>query len=427
MENIPETKIEKRKAKGAERTARFSLFGFRFSRPLARGSLFARLWLRALTVKRPQALVALVSLAVGAAVTSMLLNLHGDVRRKMAEEFRAYGANATLAPRATAAAGAPALLDAKVLGEVAGVANEKGALVAVPVLHSVVRAIRVPADPRLPEFHNAVAVGTDFAALRALYPGWRLAGEAHLAPSRCVVGERVARALALDVGGRMALEPLGREATEAVRAECEIAGVLTTGAAEDDQVFLPLESLQRLAGAEGRISLVELSVPGETREIEQTLAQLSAALPGVEVRPIRQIVYSEGKVLEIIRWLLVALTALILAIIALSVTATMTAIVLERQKDIAVMKALGARDRLVSALLLGEGAALGLAGGVGGFALGLLLARDAAARLFGVSLTPAWWTLPLVSLATMALAALASLAPVRIARAVRPATLLKGE
>src|SRR5271157_265229 len=63
-----------------------------------RGSLFFRLWWRSVSVKRPQAVLAVLSLLVGAAVMSMLLNLYGGVRRKMTQEFRAYGSNVVLAP-----------------------------------------------------------------------------------------------------------------------------------------------------------------------------------------------------------------------------------------------------------------------------------------------------------------------------------------
>src|SRR5579864_6966935 len=63
-----------------------------------RRSLFWRLWLRSLTVKRPQAALAIGSVLVGATVASMLLNLYGDARRKMTQEFRAYGPNVVLAP-----------------------------------------------------------------------------------------------------------------------------------------------------------------------------------------------------------------------------------------------------------------------------------------------------------------------------------------
>src|SRR6516165_4310867 len=57
-----------------------------------------RIWLRALTVKRPQAAVAMGSLLVGAMVSSTLLNLYTDVQRRMTYEFAAYGPNAVLAP-----------------------------------------------------------------------------------------------------------------------------------------------------------------------------------------------------------------------------------------------------------------------------------------------------------------------------------------
>ena len=206
-----------------------------------------------------------------------------------------------------------------------------------------------------------------------------------------------------------------------------IATVLTTGASEDDQVFLPLAALQSFLGLQGKVTLVELSIPGETRDVESAVHRLAGLLPGLEVRPIRQIVYSEGKVLGTIRWLLLSLTILILVIIALCVMATMTAIVLERRKDIGVMKALGAADALLMRLFMTEGASLGLVGGVLGYGVGALLARGLAERLFGVALSLNAWTLPVVCGLTVALAVFAAQVPVRIVRAIQPTVVLKGE
>src|SRR5437660_8552601 len=79
-----------------------------------RNSLFWRLWLRALTVKRPQAGVAIGSLLVGAATMSLLVNLYSGVRRKMTQEFRAYGANVVLAPGGSGSS-SPGLMDEDVL------------------------------------------------------------------------------------------------------------------------------------------------------------------------------------------------------------------------------------------------------------------------------------------------------------------------
>ena len=161
--------------------------------------------------------------------------------------------------------------------------------------------------------------------------------------------------------------------------------------------------------------------------MESAIHRLAGLLPGLEVRPIRQIVYSEGKVLGTIRWLLLSLTILILVIIALCVMATMTAIVLERRKDIGVMKALGAADALLMRLFMMEGASLGLLGGVLGYGVGALLARGLAERLFGVALSFNGWTLPVVCGLSVALAAIAAQAPVRIVRAIQPTEVLKGE
>jgi putative ABC transport system permease protein len=206
-----------------------------------------------------------------------------------------------------------------------------------------------------------------------------------------------------------------------------VVTVLTTGASEDDQVFLPLTTLQSVLRIPGKVTLVEFSIPGETHEVENAIQRLAGLLPGLDVRPIRQIVYSEGKVLGTIRWLLLSLTILILVIIALCVMATMTAIVLERRKDIGVMKALGAADTLLMRLFMAEGAGLGLAGGVLGYGVGALLAHVLAERLFGVALSLQAWTLPVVCGLTVALAVFAAQMPVRIVRAIQPTVVLKGE
>ncbi len=397
-----------------------------------RQSLFWQVWLRSVTVRRPQAALAIGSLLVGAAVASMLLNLYRDVRRKMTEEFRAYGANVVLASATDAANSSdlPGVMEGEVMGRLEPIERRVKGLAAAPVLSVVMRLKRLPPDPRLPEFENVVAVGTDFASLRRLYPGWRIEGAAStLEPGICALGAHLAARLRLRVGEAVELATIqpanGQEQAEA--QVFRIGSVLSTGASEDDQVFISLPSLQRLSGFEGRISLVELSVPGETAEIERMVSELSQAFPGLEVRPLRQIIYSEGMVLGTIRWLLVSLTALILITIALCLTATMTAILLERRKDIAVMKALGASDYQVMQLFLSEGAVLGLAGGIAGFGLGGLLARHLALRLFDVTLNLTWWTFPLICISSMLLAALATLFPVKMIRGVQPAEVLKGE
>jgi putative ABC transport system permease protein len=461
--------------------------------------MFRRLWFRALTVKRPQAMLAGISLLVGAATISMLLNLYSDVRRKMTEEFSAYGANVVLAPHSVSPSVGPAgpaqtlpvqdqLMDQDLLQRLKPIERQVKGLIAVPRLDAVTCIARASGERT--EYQNVVAVGVDFRALRKLSPSWAVEGRVNSLDSHsCAVGTNLADRLGAKVGEMISIEPfLSSGGGESQHGELErgtgfardrlpprtlsISNIVSTGSAEDDQVFLALAALQELAGvgahddtavppesatshapqahhssqvrkfqdslrpqfsqargyAYPKLSLVELYIPGEARQIESTINELRRAFAGtdVEVRPIRRILYSEGKVLGTVRGLMLWLTTLILVIIALCVTATMTAIVLERRKDVAVMKALGASNEQVTLLFLAESATLGLLAGVAGFVAGGIAASALGQRLFGVSLHWAWWAWPTVCGACVLLAAVATFLSVRSARRVEPAVVLKG-
>jgi putative ABC transport system permease protein len=358
------------------------------------------------------------------------------VHRKMTQEFRSYGANVILSNKGAATSGPAALgglMDGATFQQVESLRSKVNGLAAAPALYLVARVSRVPSEPRLPDFENVVAVGSDFAALKTLVPGWRVTagpGDGLLSPGACAVGAHLAQRFRLKPGDSVKLTANGSSSSaegQAASGIFQVARVISTGSSEDDQVFVPLAALQKLAGLDGKISVIQINIPGQAAEIERGVHQMAAAFPQLDVRPIRQIVYSQGKVLHTIRGLLISLMSLILVIIALCVMATMTAIVLERRKDIAVMKALGATNQEVTRLFVMEGASLGLVAGVAGFAVGGFLAAQVGERLFGVSLNVVWWTLPLVWAATILLAALATFFPVGIMRRIQPATALKGE
>ncbi len=411
----------------------------------------------------------MASLAIGAAILSMLVTLYGDVHRKMTQEFRAYGPNILLTPpltpkllsprervdRAAMREGLGGVMDEAVLTRFEPFRLRRSNLRPVGRLYAVVRLKRLSSDGRSPESLNAVTAGVDFGALRLLYPSWQVQRAASLrppgtsadlpaeagppepsgrrragvGPASCVVGSSIVSRLHLKIGDGLEVEPQG--VLPGLRLgpgqPCQVSAVVSTGASEDEQVFLPLAALQKLTCLEGKISVVEISAPGEPAEINQVIRELSDSFSGLDVRPVREIVYSEGKVLGTIRWLMISLTSLILVTAALSVAATVMAIVIERRRDIAVMKALGASNRAVMQLFLAEAAGLGLAGGAAGSLVGGFLAGRIGERLFATGLHWVGWALPVVCLFSMFLAGIAAAFPVQIVRAIQPATMLKGE
>jgi lipoprotein-releasing system permease protein len=72
------------------------------------------------------------------------------------------------------------------------------------------------------------------------------------------------------------------------------------------------------------------------------------------------------------KWVIYIVLSLILAVAAFNMVGALTMLVWEKQKDIHVLKALGASDGLVQKIFLSEGLLLALMGGIGGILLAVI-------------------------------------------------------
>lgn len=377
--------------------------------------MFGRVLWQLLRVSRGRLAVALVALVSGAAVCSALLNLQLDAKRKLTQEFRALGANVVVTPpQAPGAEAAQApLMDASVWEKVAA-ARTPEVVAAAPYLYLVARA----ADNQ-----SVVVVGTWLDEARRLSPWWKLEGEWIVSRDdlgRCLVGSEVARQLHLAPGSSLDLRSAGRTAI------LRVAGVVTAGGGEDNQVLVNLPVAQRLSGLENRIGVVQLSVAGAAGEIERFVTQLAAAVPDAEVRPVRQLAEAEAQLLGRIRRLILWTVVLILVLTGLGVLATMAALAMERRRDVGLMKALGGTIQRVMRLFLAEVGILGGLGGLLGYGIGVLLSEWMGERVFGTGISPRWEVLPVTLILAIGVA-LAGALPLRLLGRVRPAAILRGE
>src|SRR5271168_3392836 len=65
----------------------------------AHTSMLLRMLIRAATLRRGRAIIALIAMIVAAAVATAILNLYVDVQAKLRKEFRNYGANVVIAAK----------------------------------------------------------------------------------------------------------------------------------------------------------------------------------------------------------------------------------------------------------------------------------------------------------------------------------------
>jgi len=203
------------------------------------------------------------------------------------------------------------------------------------------------------------------------------------------------------------------------------AGRIKTGGDEDSRIYMPLAAFTVWTGVGP--SVIELQVPGGAKRVEATMAQLQKELPEVQVQPVRQLVEGESKIVDRTHALMYGAVLLIALTVAVSVLATLSASVLERRRDFALMKALGSRELQVVGFFLAEALTLSLVAAVVGYGIGCGVAWLIGTINFHTASMPHLSVLPIVFLLNLLIAALAALFPARTLRTLQPAALLKGE
>jgi putative ABC transport system permease protein len=361
--------------------------------------MFLRLFSKAVTVRRGRTLTGLLAVAVAATVATAALTLFVDVEAKLQREFRSYGANVIVTARE---------------GELPG-----GALAKVRKMvaggGSAVRFAYVIA--KRPDGSAVVVAGTDFQSARAANSWWAVS-RWPAAPGEALMGERAARVLS------PANQPF-ELSFEGRTQRFSPAGVLLTGSDEDSRVYISLDQFTAWTGIGA--STIEVGITGSAEQVRAAAEQIAQALPTAEVKPIRQIVEAEGKVLGKTQALMLATVALIILTAVLCLLATLTASVFERRKDFAVMKALGASQAMISATFVAETALLALGGAAAGYLLGSGVAAWIGRANFHAAVEPRLVVFPAVLAGSLVLAMLSALAPLRLLQRVQPATILKGE
>jgi putative ABC transport system permease protein len=339
-------------------------------------------------------------MVVAAAVATAMLNLYVDVQAKLRREFRNYGANIVVVGKDGQA------LPAGTLQQAESVLAGRG--MAVPFAYVVARTM---------SGQSVVVSGTDFDQVKKLDRWWAVTAWP-AAGGAALVGNRAAAVVSpksepfdLSFQGRVIhLNP---------------SGLLTTGAAEDSRVYLSLSDFESWTGVQP--STIEIAASGSAEEVSALAQKLAQAIPAAEVRPVRQIMEGEARVLGKTRSTLLAAAVLIILTSALCVLSTLMGWVFDRRRDFAIMKALGASERLISSFFAAEAAALGAVGAVLGFVIGIGVAAWIGRVNFHSPVEPRFGVLPVILLGSVAVALLSAALPMSLLRRVEPAMILRGE
>ena len=378
-------------------------------------SMFVRMLVRAAVLRRGRAASALLAMVVAAAVATAMLNLYVDVQAKLQREFRNYGANIILVGKdgTSLPPDALPLVDSTLSGR--GIAAPFALVVA-----------------RTADGQPIVVAGTDFDRVKQLDRWWSVsnwpAQDSHIAQNQREVGYPFSSQGLVGVRALPLVSPKNQPfdlSFQGHTLHITPAGTVQTGAAEDSRIYISLADLISWTGVQP--STIEVAASGNALEVRGVMNQLAQAVPSADVRPVRQIMEGEARVLGKTRATLLAAAALIILTAALCVLSTLMGWVFDRRRDFAIMKALGASERLLNGFFAAEAAALGATGAVIGFLLGVGIAAWIGRANFHAPVVPRLGVLPIVLAGSMAVTLISAILPISLLRRVQPAVILRGE
>ncbi|MBI2848051.1 MAG: ABC transporter permease [Chloroflexi bacterium] len=385
--------------------------------------MLGRIVRKSISVRKHHLLIPGLALTLATTLISALLILSLEVKSKAGKELEAYGANVIVLPKGLSLpAGSGGLSFGYVTteayvseqaltpidsGQVPGIASY------VPYLYTTASL----GDRKV------VVAGTEMNRLKQLASSWKVNGKwpDNTDLRGIIVGKEVAIKLGIAPGDNVSLK------FDHGSADFTVSGVVQVGGSEDSQIMVDLNAAQILSERVGQLDIVQVRISGEGSTPESSAAKLESIIPGIEAKVISRVVGAEQRVLYKVQLLMGLVVAGVLLAAGLTVFGTMTAGVMERTKEIGLMKALGAKNSRIALIFMIESWIIALSSGVLGNALGVQVAQAVGKRVFDVNLSFHAVVIPVALAIAFAVTTLSSLWPVRSALAMKPISALKGE
>ncbi len=153
------------------------------------------------------------------------------------------------------------------------------------------------------------------------------------------------------------------------------------GNSEDDNlVYIPMDRAQELFSAKDKVSIIDLVVK-EGKDLDEVVAKVEKTLKkkrgdeNFDVVTPEQILAQMGDIMLIVQVVLVGIAAISLIVGGIGIMNSMYTSVVERIKEIGIMKSVGAKNSDILYIFIIESGMLGLVGGIFGVIIGSTIAK----------------------------------------------------
>ena len=378
----------------------------------ANSKFFYNLIYKSLKNGSSRVMVIVISILLGACVCAAFVNVYLDIDSKVSRELKTYGANMIFAPKDMATSDD---MSEKTYNEMIA---------------------KVPKDKLLGESGylfaqanigptNAIVMGTKFSNLKKVKPFLDVRDgtmiNVDFDDKNVLIGVDLARQAGFKAGDDIEIRAIG--SNESINVK--IKGVVASGDKEDALLITSLSLAQQISNKAGKINYAEAVVLGNFGEITSLAKTISN--DEIVAKPVAKVSKSEGYILEKIKLLMALVSLVILLITSMCVNTTLSAILLSRSKEIALLRAIGASKKDVLRLFGFETFVTALISALVGAFLGYLLAQILGYAIFDSSIDFRILSIPVAVVISLLFAAIAAFYPIKRALNNKMADTLRGE
>jgi len=418
----------------------------------------------ALIRQRGRFILIALTVALGVSLATAMLNVMFDIGEKVNQELKAFGANIMVTPRnsmvlkdlygvETTTSTHREYLEEEDLGNIKTIFWTNNIVAFAPSLTTSITLADGEREQLFGTwFEHTLTLPTDetyTTGVKFMKSWWHIDGDwaDDAQQDEVLVGAKLAQKLGVSTGSTLSYTK--EDGTEGT---LRVMGVVSGGGNEENQIVGALSLAQSLAHAEGKIDQVEVSAmttpendlarkaaenPKSLSQAEYDIwyctsyvgsiaYQIEEVMQNAAAHPVRQIAESEGKILDKTQLLMLLITVLSLLSSSLGVSNLISANIMERSRELGLLKALGATNIAVVLSVLAEIFIAGIIGGVFGYFVGLGFAQLIGETVFGSGIAVNPYVVPLIAVLMSLVLIIGSVPAIRMLLSLHPAEVLHG-
>ena len=438
--------------------------------------MFFRMVIQALVRQWKKMTMIAFTIALGASLATAMLNVMFDVGDKVNQELKTYGANIRVVPET-----------ASILSDIYGIEDsqtqylredELGKIKTIFWSFNIVDFAPYLEGKAFLSDESVSVFGTWFShhmelptgetldtGMKAMKTWWTMDGN-WLSDDDfdgALVGSALAEKMGIKIGDTLSLRsgagaegmgesPSGSSSSVSLIRHFTVRGIFDAGGDEDDYIYVNLSSAQDLFSKMGLISSIDVSAlttPDNelarraaqdpqslntvdwdtwycTAYVSSICYQLQEVISNSSAKAVRQVAESEGAILNKTQLLMLLITILSMIGSALGISNLVTASVMERSQEIGLMKAVGAYNGSVMALVLTEILITAVIGAAVGYFAGLGFAQIIGQSVFDSNINIKLTVIPLVAILIFTVTMAGSIPSIKMLLHLEPAEVLHG-